>query len=111
MITGRNRYGRGGGKDDRGGCGGGFGSRGGSYGGGGGRSRYGESSGVSSCGGANYNSGFGGQKGFWKQVVEQKDLVIPVAHLNPVVIITNLVDMVPPKHKMEVDIQFAPSSA
>ena len=38
------------------------------------------------------------------RVVQQKDLVIPVAHLNPVVIITNLVDMMPPKHKMEVDI-------
>jgi hypothetical protein len=38
------------------------------------------------------------------RVVQQKDLVIPVAHLNRVVIITNLVDMMPPKHKMEVDI-------
>jgi hypothetical protein len=26
-----------------------------------------------------------------------------VAHLNPVVILTNLVDIMPPKHKMEVD--------
>jgi hypothetical protein len=46
-----------------------------------------------------------------QKVLEQNDLVMQVAHLNPVVIITNLVDMVPHKHKMEVDIQFAPSSA
>jgi hypothetical protein len=38
------------------------------------------------------------------QGTEQNDLVIPVVHLKPVVIITNLVDMMPSKHKMEVDI-------